>query len=138
MPSNGTYRIAALPGDGTGPEVVREGLKVLAATGVKLDLAEFDLGGERYKKTGDILPDSVLEELRGFDAIYLGAIGRPDVPPGILEKGLLLRLRFQRFTEILVIKAVEEVYLNDAAVLCDGLEHVVSHVARRVDQRARR
>src|SRR5438876_10639879 len=89
-----TYRIAVLPGDGTGPEVVREGLKVLAATGVKLDLKHLDLGGERYKKTGDILPDSVLEELRGFDAIYLGAIGHPDVPPGILEKGLLLRLRF--------------------------------------------
>ncbi len=88
------YRIAVLPGDGTGPEVVREGVKVLAATGVKLDLEQFDLGGERYKKTGDILPDSVLEELRGFDAIYLGAIGHPDVPPGILEKGLLLRLRF--------------------------------------------
>jgi 3-isopropylmalate dehydrogenase len=89
------YRIAVLPGDGTGPEVVREGLKVLEATGVKLDLTEFDLGGERYKKTGDILPDSVLEELRGFDAIYLGAIGHPDVEPGILEKGLLLRLRFE-------------------------------------------
>jgi 3-isopropylmalate dehydrogenase len=89
------HRIAVLPGDGTGPEVVREGLKVLAAAGVKLDLEEFDLGGERYKKTGDILPDSVLEELRVFDAIYLGAIGHPDVPPGILEKNLLLRLRFE-------------------------------------------
>src|SRR6266540_4286191 len=89
------HRIAVLPGDGTGPEVVREGLKVLAATGVRLDLTEFDLGGERYKRTGDILPDSVLEELRGFDAIYLGAIGHPDVAPGILEKGLLLRLRFE-------------------------------------------
>src|SRR5436309_9890942 len=94
MPSI-TYRIAVIPGDGTGPEVVREGVKVLAATGVKLDLEQFDLGGERYKKTGNILPDSVLEELRGFDAIYLGAIGHPDVPPGILEKGLLLRLRFE-------------------------------------------
>jgi len=93
MPSI-TYRIAVIPGDGTGPEVVREGVKVLAATGVKLDLEQFDLGGERYKKTGNILPDSVLEELRGFDAIYLGAIGHPDIPPGILEKGLLLRLRF--------------------------------------------
>ena len=89
------YRIAVLPGDGTGPEVVREGLKVLAATRVKLDLEHLDLGGERYKNTGEILPDSVLEELRGFDAIYLGAIGHPDVPPGILEKGLLLRLRFE-------------------------------------------
>src|SRR5437879_8500325 len=93
MPSI-TYRIAVIPGDGTGPEVVREGVKVLAATGVKLDLEQFDLGGERYKKTGNILPDSVLEELRGFDAIYLGAIGHPDIPPGILEKGILLRLRF--------------------------------------------
>src|SRR3990172_8595411 len=90
-----TYRIAVLGGDGTGPEVVREGLKVLEATGVKLHLADYDLGGERYKKTGDILPDSVLDELRGFDAIYLGAIGHPDVAPGILEKGLLLRLRFE-------------------------------------------
>lgn len=93
------YRIAVLPGDGTGPEVVREGLKVLAAasakTGVKYELTEYDLGGERYLRTGEILPDSVLEELRGYDAIYLGAIGHPDVAPGILEKGLLLRLRFE-------------------------------------------
>src|SRR5437867_2169946 len=89
------YRVAVLPGDGTGPEVVREGLKVLAAAGVKRDLEQFDLGGERYKKTGDILPDSVLEELRGFHAFYIGAIAHPDVPPGILEKGLLLRLRFE-------------------------------------------
>jgi len=93
------YKIAVLPGDGTGPEVVREGLKVLDAAqakfGFKLDLEHYDLGGERYMSTGDILPDSVLEELRGFDAIYLGAIGHPDVQPGILEKGLLLRLRFE-------------------------------------------
>jgi 3-isopropylmalate dehydrogenase len=93
------YRIAVIPGDGTGPEVVREGLKVLAAaaskTGVAYELAHYDLGGERYLRTGEILPDSVLEELRGFDAIYLGAIGHPDVAPGILEKGLLLRLRFE-------------------------------------------
>jgi 3-isopropylmalate dehydrogenase len=94
-----TYRIAVLGGDGTGPEVVREGLKVLDAAqqkhGFRLDLHDYDLGGERYKRTGEILPDSVLDELRGFDAIYLGAIGHPDVPPGILEKGLLLRLRFE-------------------------------------------
>jgi 3-isopropylmalate dehydrogenase len=93
------YKIAVLPGDGTGPEVVREGLKVLDAAqakfGFKLDLEHYDLGGERYMATGDILPDSVLAELRGFDAIYLGAIGHPDVQPGILEKGLLLRLRFE-------------------------------------------
>jgi 3-isopropylmalate dehydrogenase len=66
-----------------------------ASGGFKLDLEHYDLGGERYLATGDILPDSVLEELRGFDAIYLGAIGHPDVQPGILEKNLLLRLRFE-------------------------------------------
>ena len=94
-----THKIAILPGDGTGPEVVAEGIKVLKAlegpAGLKFDFTHFDLGGERYKRTGEILPDSVLEELKGFKAIYLGAIGHPDVKPGILEKGLLLRLRFQ-------------------------------------------
>jgi 3-isopropylmalate dehydrogenase len=99
MAKDRRYRIAVLPGDGTGPEVVREGLKVLEAAqgacGFKLELEHYDLGGDRYLSTGDILPDSVLEELRGFDAIYLGAIGHPDVPPGILEKNLLLRLRFE-------------------------------------------
>ncbi len=94
-----SYKIAVLPGDGTGPEVVREGIKVLDAVaqkrGFKLDYANYDLGGERYKKTGDILPESVVPELRTMDAIFLGAIGHPDVKPGILEKGLLLRLRFE-------------------------------------------
>ena len=94
-----THKIAILPGDGTGPEVVAEGIKVLKAlegpAGLKFEFTHFDLGGERYKRTGEILPDSVLEELKGFKAIYLGAIGHPDVKPGILEKGLLLRLRFQ-------------------------------------------
>jgi 3-isopropylmalate dehydrogenase len=93
------YKVAVLPGDGTGPEVVREGLKVLQAVSEAasfgIDFVRYDLGGERYLKTGEILPDSVLGELRSFDAIYLGAIGHPDVRPGILEKGLLLRLRFE-------------------------------------------
>ncbi|MBS4032412.1 MAG: 3-isopropylmalate dehydrogenase [Clostridiales bacterium] len=93
------YKIAVLPGDGTGPEVVAEGLKVLEAVsesaGFAMDFTRYDLGGERYMRTGEILPDSVIEELRGYDAIYLGAIGHPDVKPGILEKGLLLRLRFE-------------------------------------------
>jgi 3-isopropylmalate dehydrogenase len=92
------YRIAVIAGDGTGPEVVREGLKVLEAaaarTEVRYELEHFDLGGERYLRTGEVLPDSVLEELRGFDAIYLGAVGHPEVAPGVLEKGLLLRIRF--------------------------------------------
>ena len=94
-----SYKIAVLPGDGTGPEVVREGLKALEAaaakTGFRYDLEHYDLGGDRYLSTGEILPDSTLEELRGFDAIFLGAIGHPEVKPGILEKGLLLRLRFE-------------------------------------------
>jgi 3-isopropylmalate dehydrogenase len=93
------YRIAVIPGDGTGPEVVREGLKVLeavaAADGFRYETEIYDLGGDRYLRTGETLPDSVLEELRGFDAIYLGAIGHPDVAPGILEPGILLRLRFE-------------------------------------------
>jgi len=94
-----SYKIGVIGGDGTGPEVVREGLKVLNATskkhGFKLEYVNYDLGGERYKKTGEILPDSVLVEFRKLDAIFLGAIGHPDVKPGILEKGLLLRLRFE-------------------------------------------
>ncbi len=94
-----TYRIAVLPGDGTGPEVVREAEKALDAAagrfGFKLDKTTYDLGGERYKRTGETLPDSVLQELRGFDAILLGAIGHPDVKPGILEKGILLHARFE-------------------------------------------
>jgi 3-isopropylmalate dehydrogenase len=92
------HRIAVIGGDGTGPEVVREGLKVLEAaaarTEARYELHEYDLGGERYLRTGEVLPDSVLDELRGFDAIYLGAVGHPEVAPGILEKGLLLRIRF--------------------------------------------
>jgi 3-isopropylmalate dehydrogenase len=94
-----SYRIGVIGGDGTGPEVVREGIKVLNATtkkfGFKLEYINYDLGGERYKKSGEILPDSVVPEFRKLDAIYLGAIGHPDVKPGILEKGLLLRLRFE-------------------------------------------
>jgi len=97
--SKKTFKIAVMGGDGTGPEVVNEGVKVLKAVGKSLNLSfdwiPYDLGGERYKRTGEILPDSVLAELRKVDAIYLGAIGHPEVKPGILEKGLLLQLRFQ-------------------------------------------
>ncbi len=93
-----SYKIALIPGDGIGPEVVHEGKKVLDTAGekygFKLDWHNYDLGGERYLKTGEIMPDSVLEELKGFQAIYLGAIGHPQVKPGILEKGILLRTRF--------------------------------------------
>ncbi|MGB7537611.1 MAG: 3-isopropylmalate dehydrogenase [Anaerolineales bacterium] len=94
-----SYRIGVIGGDGTGPEVIREGKKVLEAASKKfgfgIEWVEYDLGGERYKRTGEILPDSVIAELRQLDVIYLGAIGHPEVKPGILEKGLLLRLRFE-------------------------------------------
>ncbi len=87
-----------MPGDGTGPEVTAEAVKVLKVAAdkfkFKAELTEFDFGGERYKRTGELLPDSGIEELRKFDAILLGAIGHPDVTPGILEKGILLRARF--------------------------------------------
>jgi len=93
------YRIAVIPGDGTGPEVVAEGLKALKAVSEKVGFAyettTYDIGGERYKRTGETLPESVLEELKGFDTIYLGALGHPDVKPGVLERGILLRLRFE-------------------------------------------
>ncbi len=99
MTKNKTPRIAVIGGDGTGPEVAAEGLKVLAAVakleGFTYELAHFDFGGERYLKTGEVLPAGAVDELRKFDAIYLGAVGHPDVKPGILEKGLLLELRFQ-------------------------------------------
>jgi 3-isopropylmalate dehydrogenase len=92
------YRIAVIPGDGTGPEVVAEGIKVLEKTAslfsIQFEFKEFDFGGERYLRTGEVLPDGAVEELRTFNAIYLGAIGHPDVRPGILEKGILLNLRF--------------------------------------------
>ena len=94
-----TYKIAVIPGDGTGPEVVAEGKKVLDVAaqkfGFKLDMNDFDYGGDRYLRTGEVLPDSAAAELEQYDSILLGAIGHPDVKPGILEKGILLRLRFE-------------------------------------------
>ena len=93
-----TYKIAVIPGDGTGPEVIREGLKVLAAAasadGFKYETREYDFGGDRYLRTGEVLPEGAIDEMKKHDAIYLGAIGHPDVKPGILEKGILLALRF--------------------------------------------
>jgi len=94
-----TFSLAVVPGDGIGPEVVAEGLKVLqaatAADGVRFDLTQYDLGAQRWHATGETLPDSVLAELREQDAILLGAVGDPSVPSGVLERGLLLRLRFE-------------------------------------------
>ncbi|MEU4830443.1 3-isopropylmalate dehydrogenase [Streptosporangium sp. NPDC023615] len=87
-------RLAVIPGDGIGAEVVAEGLKVLEAVGTKVETTTYDLGAKRYHETGETLPDGVLEELRGYDAILLGAVGDPSVPPGVLERDLLLKLRF--------------------------------------------
>jgi 3-isopropylmalate dehydrogenase len=89
------HQIAVIGGDGIGPEVTAEALKVMQAAGVALDTTEFDLGGARYLRDGEILSDSTLDELRKFDAILLGAVGTPDVPPGVIERGLLLKMRFE-------------------------------------------
>ncbi len=92
------YNIAVIPGDGTGPEVVNQGIKVLKAIAKKFNIEfkfkEFPFGGDYYLETGETLPESAIEELRKFNAIYLGAIGHPKVKPGILEVGILLKLRF--------------------------------------------
>jgi 3-isopropylmalate dehydrogenase len=92
------YSIAVIAGDGTGPEVIEEGKKVLEAAGKKHDISfeftDFDFGGDRYLKTKETLPDSAISKLKKFKAIYLGAIGHPYVPPGVLEVGILLKLRF--------------------------------------------
>src|SRR6187397_2010348 len=100
--SSGSLKLAVIPGDGIGTEVTAEALKVLeqvAPTGVKFEPTRYDLGAERYLRSGDVLPDAVLEEIRSADAILLGAVGGkpndPNLPPGILERGLLLRLRFE-------------------------------------------
>ncbi|OGI12047.1 MAG: 3-isopropylmalate dehydrogenase [Candidatus Margulisbacteria bacterium GWF2_35_9] len=109
------YKIAVIPGDGTGPEVVSEGIKVLNAAGkkfhIKFKYDQFDLGGDRYLKTGTILLDEEVEKLKTYKAIFLGAIGHPDVKPGILEKGILLRLRFEmdQYVNLRPIKLYEGV-----------------------------
>jgi 3-isopropylmalate dehydrogenase len=109
-----SYNIAVIGGDGTGPEVTREAIKVLDAAskrfGLKLNYTDYDLGGERYLRTKEALPDSAVEELRKFPAILLGAIGHPDVKPGILEKGILLRLRFEleQYVNLRPVKLYDE------------------------------
>jgi 3-isopropylmalate dehydrogenase len=90
----GKHKVGIIGGDGIGPEVVAEGLKVVGATGVELETVDYDLGGARYLRDGTVLPDSVLEEWRGLDALYVGAVGTPGVPPGVIERGLLLKMRF--------------------------------------------
>ncbi len=127
------YHIAVVPGDGTGPEVTTEALKVMKAAAqahdFSLDFKEYDFGGERYMKTGETLPDSAIEELGSFDSIFLGAIGHPDVKPGILEVGILLRLRFalDQYINLRPIK----LYPNVPTPLKDkGPEHIDFVVVR--------
>jgi len=109
-----SYDIAVIGGDGTGPEVIREAVKVLDAAAarfeLKLNYTHYDVGGERYLRTGEVLPESVLAELRKFPAILLGAIGHPDVKPGILEKGILLRTRFEleQYVNLRPVKLYDE------------------------------
>ncbi len=111
-----SYAIGVIGGDGIGPEVTAEALKVVRATGVAIDTVDYDLGGARYLRDGTILPDSVLDEWRGHDALLLGAVGTPDVPPGVIERGLLLKMRFDL-----------DLYINQRPFLApdDGVDMVV-------------
>jgi len=128
-----TYNIAVIPGDGTGPEVVTEGIKVMNAisgkSGFKLKFNSFDFGGDRYLKTGEVLPDNATDELRKFDAIYLGAIGHPDVKPGVLEKGILLRLRFE-LDQYINLRPVKLYPGIDCPLKDKGPEHIDFVVVR--------
>jgi 3-isopropylmalate dehydrogenase len=122
-----TYKIAVLPGDGTGPEVVREGLKVLDAAqakfGFKLEYQNFDFGGDRYLRTGETISSSQIQEFKKFDSIFLGAIGHPDVKPGILETGILLKIRFE-LDQYINLRPVK-LYPNVDTPLKDkGPEHI--------------
>ena len=127
------YSIAVVGGDGIGPEVVGEGLKVLdaatAASGAKFSTTDYDLGARRWHATGELLPDSVLEELRGHDAILLGAIGDPTVPSGVLERGVLLPIRFalDHYVNLRPAKLFPGVAspLDVARVAPDGIDFVV-------------
>jgi 3-isopropylmalate dehydrogenase len=134
-----THRIAVIGGDGIGPEVTAEAIKVLRAAGVDLDTVDYELGGQRYLRDGEILSDATLDELRGFDAILLGAVGTPEVPPGIIERGLLLKMRFtldlyvnQRpFSApghdfIVIRENTEGPYVGEGGVLRRGTPHEVA------------
>lgn len=128
-----SYNIAVIGGDGTGPEVARESVKVLKATadkfGFTLNFTDFDFGGERYLKTDEVLPDSAVSDLSQFDAILLGAIGHPDVKPGILEKGILLRLRFE-MDQYINLRPVKLFPGVDTPLKGKGPEHIDYVVVR--------
>jgi 3-isopropylmalate dehydrogenase len=134
-----THRVGVIGGDGIGPEVVAEALKVVRAAAVPIETIDYDLGGARYLRTGEVLPDAVLDELRGVDAILLGAVGSPDVPPGVLERGLLLRLRFEldlyvnlrpfegdKLDCVVVRENTEGAYAGEGGFLRKGTPHEVA------------
>ena len=135
------YKIAVIGGDGIGPEVVAEALKVVDAAGVTLDTTDFDLSGARYLRDGTVLPDETLEELRGFDAILLGAVGTPEVPPGLIERGMLLKMRFaldqyvnlrpfslpEKDIDFLVVREnTEGTYAGEGGFLRKGTAHEIA------------
>ena len=134
-------KIGIVAGDGIGREVVAEGLKVIAAAGIELQLVYYDLGGERYLRDQTVLPDSVLEEWRALDALYFGAVGAPGVPPGVIERGLLLKMRFEldlyanlrpfRLSEqdidmLVVRENTEGTYAGEGGFLRKGTPHEVA------------
>jgi 3-isopropylmalate dehydrogenase len=135
------HRVGVVGGDGIGPEVVAEALKVVRASGVVLDTVEYDLGGARYLRDGVVLPDEVVEEWRGLDALLVGAVGTPGVPPGVIERGLLLRMRFEldlyinlrpftfpeRDIDMVVIREnTEGSYAGEGGTLRKGTPHEVA------------
>ena len=136
-----THKIGVVAGDGIGAEVVAEGLKAVAAAGVEPELVRYDLGGERYLRDQTILPDSVLEEWRSLDALYFGAVGAPGVPPGVIERGLLLKMRFEldlyanlrpfrlpeRSIDMLVVREnTEGAYAGEGGFLRKGTPHEIA------------
>lgn len=134
-----TYRVGIVGGDGIGPEVITEGLRVITAAGVTLDTVDYDLGGARYLNDGTVLSDETLEEWRGLDAIYLGAVGSPGVPPGVIERGLLLKMRFELdlyvnhrpFTApghdfVVVRENTEGTYAGEGGFLRKGTPHEIA------------
>jgi 3-isopropylmalate dehydrogenase len=136
-----THKIGVIGGDGIGPEVIAEALKVVRATGVAVETVDYDLGGARYLRDGTILPDSVLDEWRGLDALLLGAVGTPEVPPGVIERGLLLKMRFDldlyinqrpfldtaKGVDMVVIREnTEGPYVGEGGVLRKGTPHEVA------------
>jgi 3-isopropylmalate dehydrogenase len=136
-----SHKIGVIGGDGIGPEVIAEALKVVNATGVGLDTVDYDLGGVRYLRDGTILPDRVLDEWRGLDALLLGAVGIPEVPPGVIERGLLLKMRFdldlyvnqrpfldaEAGIDMVVIREnTEGPYVGEGGVLRKGTPHEVA------------